>query len=53
MTSATGQAPPIVLPMTVAVVPRTGWWLDQNETPASPPDMVISGESELTQNPRP
>ena len=53
MTSATGQAPPIVLPMTVAVVPRAGWWADQNDTPASPPDMVISGESDFTQKPRP
>ena len=53
MTSATGQAPPIVLPMTVAVVPWAGWWADQKDTPASPPDMVISGESDFTQKPRP
>ena len=46
-TSAMGQAPPMVVEMTVAVVPRSGWWLDQNETPASPPDIVISGESDL------
>ena len=48
-----GPAPPIVVEMTVAVVPRSGWWLDQNETPASPPDMVISGESAFSQKPRP
>jgi hypothetical protein len=51
--STTGHAPPIVVEMTVAVVPRTGWWLDQNETPASAPDMVIRGESAFSQKPRP
>jgi hypothetical protein len=51
--STTGQAPPIVVEMTVAVVPRSGWWLDQNETPASAPDMVIWGESAFSQKPRP
>ena len=51
--STTGQAPPIVVAMTVAVVPRSGWWLDQNETPASAPDMVIWGESAFSQKPRP
>ena len=52
-TSTTGQAPPIVVEMTVAVVPRCGWWLDQNETPASAPDIVIWLESASSQKPRP
>jgi hypothetical protein len=52
MVSTTGQAP-IVVEMTVAVVLRSGWWLDQNETPASAPDMVIRGESAFSHTPRP
>jgi hypothetical protein len=53
MTTAMGRAPPMVVEMTVAVVPRSGWWLDQNDTPASPPDIVISGESTFSQKPSP
>lgn len=51
--STKGQAPSIVVEMTVVVVSRSGWWLDQNEAPASAPDMVIWGESASSQKPRP
>lgn len=52
-TSATGRASPIVVEMAVAVVPRLGWWLDQNETSAIPPDIVISGAPAFNHRPRP
>ena len=52
-TSAMRQAPSMVVEMTVAVVRRSEWWVAQNETPASPPEIVIRGESAFSQKPSP
>ena len=48
-----GQAPSVVFPATVQVVPVVGSWLLQNDTPASPPIKIVLAPSPASQKPRP